>query len=235
MSRILVIGDLHEPVAHPGYIHFCRDLYRKFKCNQVIFIGDVVDWHAISFHTKEPECPGPLDEYKEAKARVRRWYRAFPKSHVCIGNHDCRPERLAKTAAIPACFLKDYNTLWETPGWTWDYDFLIDEVFYTHGIGTAGIHPAWNKSGKMLMSVVMGHCHARSGVKWRVNPLRRIFAMDIGCGIDNDAYQFVYGRACDDKPILSAGVVLDGEPIHCMMPMAKGEKYHKSRFVKEKR
>jgi hypothetical protein len=63
-----------------------------------------------------------------------------------------------------------------------------------------------------------------------VNPLKRIFAMDVGCGIDMDAYQFVYGRACDDKPILSAGVVIDGEPVHRMMPIGKGEKYHKSKF-----
>jgi hypothetical protein len=228
--RVLTIGDLHEPVAHPGYLQFCKDLYKEFRCDAAVFIGDVADWHAISFHDKEPECPGAGDEYEQTKAKIKAWHRAFPKAKVCVGNHDERPSRLAKTRGIPERFLKDYNTLWETPTWVWDYSFLIDEVYYCHGTGTSGIHPAWNKSGKMLLSVVMGHCHSRSGVKWRVNPLKRIFAMDVGCGIDMDAYQFVYGRACDDKPILSAGVVIDGEPVHRMMPIGKGEKYHKSKF-----
>jgi hypothetical protein len=111
---------------------------------------------------------------------------------------------------------------------------LIDDVYYTHGTGASGIHPAWNKAGSMAMSVVMGHTHARAGIKWRVNPLKRWFAMDVGCGIDNDAFQFVYGREYDNKPILAAGVILDGEPVHRMMPMGKGEKYHKSRFGKRK-
>lgn len=235
MSRVLCIGDLHEPVCHPGYLQFCKDLHREFACDCTVFLGDVVDWHAISFHEQEPECPGPGDEYEAAKAKIAKWHRAFPHAKVCIGNHDARPSRLAKTVHIPERLLKDYNTLWNTPGWEWDFHFLIDNVYYCHGSKTSGIHPAWNKSGKILMSVCMGHCHSRAGLKWRVNQLTRIFAMDVGCGIDNDAFQFVYGRENDDKPILAAAVVLDGEPIHRMMPMARGERYHKSRFRKRKR
>jgi len=80
------------------------------------------------------------------------------------------------------------------------------------------------------MSVVMGHCHSRSGVKWRANPLTRIFSVDVGCGIDVDAYQFAYGRHIKDRPILSASVILDGIPYHEVMPCGKGEKYHKRNF-----
>jgi hypothetical protein len=228
MSRVLVIPDLHEPVAHPMALRFCKDLHREFKCNKVMFLGDIVDWHAISFHDPEPQCPGPLHEYEQAKAKVKQWHKAFPKATVCVGNHDCRPQRLAKTKKIPESFLKDYNTLWETPGWIWDYNFVIDDVYYTHGTGSGGVHPAWTKSGRMLMSVCCGHNHSRAGVKWRVNPMKRIFAMDVGCLIDNDAFQFVYGKGYDDKPILAAAVVIDGEPIHRIMHMAKGEKYHKA-------
>jgi Calcineurin-like phosphoesterase len=231
MSRTLVIGDLHEPVAHPGYMQFCKDLYREFRCNLAVFIGDVVDWHAISFHDNEPECPGAGDEYEQTKVKIKTWHKAFPNAFVCIGNHDARPARLAKTVGIPEKFLLDYNTLWETPTWKWDYDFLIDEVYYCHGTGTSGIHPAWNRSGQMLMSTVMGHLHSAAGVSWRVNPMRRTFAMDVGCGIDRDTFQFVYGKACTRKPILAAGVVIDGLPHHRIMEMGRGEKYHKSRFA----
>ncbi|NOQ21611.1 MAG: hypothetical protein GQ565_03025 [Candidatus Aegiribacteria sp.] len=229
-KRVLVIGDLHCPVEHPGYLKFCKQLYKEHACNTTVLIGDVVDWHAISYHDKEPECPGAIDEYIAAKAKVKKWHRAFPGAYVCLGNHDIRPQRKAKSAGVPDRFLKSYSDLWGTPTWTWDFNYMIDDVYYCHGTGKGGIHPAWNKSTKLGMSVVMGHCHARAGVKWHVNPIRRWFGMDVGCGIDNDAFQFVYGRNIDDKPIISAGVVCAGMPQHFIMPMARGEKYHKSRF-----
>ena len=230
MSRVLVIGDLHCPVTHLGYLSFCRDLGKQYQTDTTVLIGDVVDWHAISFHDKEPQCPSSWDEYQQTRKMVQRWHRAFPNALVTIGNHDQRPARLAKTVNIPEVFLKDYNTLWGTSTWRWEYHTVIDDVYYCHGTGTTGVHPAWTKSGRMLMSVVMGHCHSRAGVKWRVNPMKRVFAMDVGCGVDQGALSMVYGREYDDKPILAAAVVLDGEPIHVMMPCGKGEKYHRSRF-----
>lgn len=224
MARVLVIGDLHAPVCRKGYLQFCKTIYKKYNCNKVVFTGDVVDWHAISFHVKHPECPGPKDEYKLAKTEVRKWNQAFPEADVCIGNHDERPERLAQTVNIPAAFLKDYRTLWDTPGWKWDYSFWINGVYYTHGTNTGGIHPAWTAVGKMGESVVLGHNHSRAGIKWRANPVRRFFAMDVGCGIDVKAWQFVYGRDYTDRPIMACGVVLNGIPYHEIFP---AERYSK--------
>jgi len=230
--RVLVIGDVHEPVSHPGYLSFCKDLYRKQKCNQVVFIGDVADFQAISFHTKNPQCPGPDDEYILTKQKIQKWYKAFSKARICIGNHDERLIRLAESVNIPSKFLRDFSDIWKTPGWDWKYDHIIDEVYYFHGTAFGGTHPAYNAAGKMLMSTVMGHLHARSGIKWRANPLKRIFALDTGCGIDVDAYQFAYGRHIKERPILSAAVVLDRIPQHFIMECGAKEKYHKNRFKK---
>jgi len=239
MSRVLVIGDLHEPVSHPGYLQFCTDLYEEWDCDKVVFIGDIVDWHAISFWVKEPNCSGPKDEYDLSLTKVKKWYKAFEEADVCIGNHDERPERLAKTVSIPPCLLKEYNTVWETPKWKWKYDLIIDDVYYYHGTPNGGsfqsIHPAWNAVGKMLMSVVMGHYHSRASIGWRANPYKRVFGMDVGCGIDVKAWQFVYGKHAKDRPILSAGLVIDGTPYHEIMPCGQREKYHKDKFLKRKR
>jgi predicted MPP superfamily phosphohydrolase len=230
MARVLVIGDLHLPVVHPGYLDFCRDLQRKWKTDTVVAIGDLVDWHSISFHPKNPNCPSANDEYENTRIQIRAWVKAFPKVFVTLGNHDERPGILAEDKGIPAKFLKTYAELWGTKGWKWDYDTIIDDVYYCHGTGQAGVHPAWNLAGKMLMSVVMGHCHSRAGIKWRVNPLRRIFAMDVGCGIDVKAFQFAYGRHCKDRPILAAGVVIDGNPYLEIMPIGSKEVYAKERY-----
>lgn len=228
--RILVVGDIHEPVAHPGYLAFCQDLQRRHKCNHVLLIGDVVDWHAVSFHAHHPEAPGPKDEYELAKAGVAKWRRAFPKAQVCIGNHDERLVRLAETVNIPAKFLRDYSDIWDTPGWTWKAEFIHDDVYFFHGTGSGGVHPAFGTMQKLLMSTVQGHVHSAGGIKWRANPQRRVFGLDVGCGIDDKAVAFAYGHNLKTRSILSAGVVLDGTPYHEIMPCGVGEKYHRSRY-----
>ena len=230
MSKKLIIGDLHAPVVHPGYLAFCKDLYAEWDCDSVLFIGDVVDLQAISFHANNPQCPGSDDEFLLAKQQIQKWYKAFPKADVAIGNHDERVLRLAESVNIPSRFLRDYADIWKTPGWKWEYEFIIDDVCYLHGSKRGGVHPAWTMAGKKLMSVVMGHCHSRSGVKWRANPLRRIFSVDVGCGIDVDAFQFAYGKHIDERPILSAAVIIDGIPYHEVLPCGRGERYHKSNF-----
>ena len=231
MSRVLVIGDPHEPVCHPGYRPWCRDLRRKFKTDKTVIIGDICDHHAISFHAANPQCPGPDDEYLLTKQKMQGWYKSFPNAIVTIGNHDARIVRLAESVNIPARYLRDYNEVWKTPKWQWVDDIVIDNVYYFHGTGRGGLYPAFNAMKDCLMSVVMGHCHAQAGAKWRASPTQRTFGMDVGCGIDVDAYQFAYGKHMRSRPILAAAVVLDGTPQHFIMPCGAGERYHKSRFT----
>lgn len=230
MSRVLIVGDIHEPVSHSGYLQFCKDLYNKCQCDTVVFIGDVVDHQGITFHANNPMCPGPNDEAELAEQKIRKWYSAFPKAKVCIGNHDERVIRLAESVNIPSRYLRDHAEVWKTPEWEWGFDFIIDDVYYWHGTGRSGINPAFNVMKDMLMSVVMGHCHSAAGTKWIANPLRRVFGMDTGCGIDIDAWQFAYGKHERKRPILGAGVVLNSIPYHIVMPCGKNEQYHKSRF-----
>jgi len=90
---------------------------------------------------------------------------------VCLGNHDIRVIRLAESVNIPPQYLRNYSDVWNTPGWTWANDFIIDDVYYWHGTGRSGINPAFNVMKDMLMSTVMGHCHSASGIKWISNPL----------------------------------------------------------------
>lgn len=234
MSKVLVIGDIHAPAVHPGYMQFCKDMYYEWGCNTTVLIGDVIDFQAISFHAANPHCPGPEDEYSLAYQEIHKWRKAFPRARICVGNHDERVIRLAESVNIPAKFIREYKEIWDTPGWDWRHEHIIEEVYYFHGTGQGGIHPAWNVAGKMLMSVVMGHCHSRAGVKWRANPLRRIFSVDVGCGIDVDAYQFAYGKHTKERPILSVAIIRDGIPYHEIMPCGRKEMYHKSRFEVKK-
>ena len=76
-SRVLVIGDLHEPFCLDGYLKFCKETYAKYNCNRVIFIGDVIDSHYSSFHETDPDGMGGGDELELAIKRLSRWVKAF--------------------------------------------------------------------------------------------------------------------------------------------------------------
>jgi len=225
MAKVLAIGDLHEPACHPGYMQFCKDIKRKYKCDTIVFIGDIVDHHSISFHAADPRCPGPDDEYELTLQQVKRWYKAFPDAWVTIGNHDARIQRLAETVNISPIWLRNYSDMWQTPRWDWVHDTVIDDVYYFHGTGKGGLHPAFGAARDMMQSVCMGHCHSASGVKWSASRDKRIFGMDTGCGVDISALSMAYGKHFLRKPILSAAVVIDGIPHHEIMPCGPGEKY----------
>lgn len=230
--KVLVIGDTHFPAVHPAYLSFCEDVAEKFNCNTFLHIGDVVDLHAISRWDALPEAPGAQDEHEQTKRVIRKWHKVFPKLIVTEGNHDYRQYRQARTVNIPARFLKGYNELYETNGWKWLPEVIIDGVYYFHGTGVSGLHPAYNTMQKMLMSTVMGHIHTAAGVKWRANPEKRLFGLDTGCGVDDKHLAFKYGEHLKVRSILSCGVVIDGMPQHVIMPCGEGEKYHRRRFEK---
>lgn len=235
MSKVLPIGDIHCPVTHPGYLQFCQDLYDEWDCDTVVFMGDLADMQAISFHAANPECPGPSDEFSLTKQEIGKWHAAFPNAKVCVGNHDERLIRLAESVNIPSKYLRNYAEIWDTPGWDWGHDFFIDEVYYYHGTGTGGMYPAANATKKHLCSCVLGHNHSCAGIYHTANPHKRIFGMDVGCGIDVKAFQFAYGKHTARRPILAAGIVKDGIPYHEIMPCGKGELYHRSNFEKAPR
>ncbi|MBW1931418.1 MAG: metallophosphoesterase [Deltaproteobacteria bacterium] len=230
MARVLVIGDIHAPVTHPGYLSFCKEMYKDWSCDKVVFVGDVVDFSAISFHANNPECPGPMDEYKLAHEKVQEWYRVFKEATVTLGNHDARLVRLAESVNIPSKFLRNYGEIWDTPGWDWVNSAVIDGVYYCHGHGKGGGKtPAFNLAQSMGMSVVMGHYHSVAGVRWFASPLSRYFGLDCGCGIDDKAFAFAYAKESPKKSLLGVGIVLEGmyaywEPFPC----GKGESYHRS-------
>lgn len=235
MARVLAIGDIHAPATHPGYLQFCRDIFSAWRCDRAVMIGDVLDFHAISFHSREPEAAGADDEAERSQECVDKWSKVFPDADVMIGNHDARVYRLAGSVNIPPRFIRDYSEVWKTPGWRWAEDCHIDGVHYIHGTGFTGKTPALNAALASMQSTVMGHCHSVGGVRWTAGPTKRVFGLDTGCGVDVHHPAMAYGRNLSVKPILSVGVVIDGIPYHEIMPCGPGETYCRARFKARRR
>jgi hypothetical protein len=208
MKNTLVIGDLHEPFCLDGYLEFCKRIKNYYKCTRVVFTGDLVDNHAISYHEHDPDGWSPGEEMKETDKKLSKWFKAFPKAYVCLGNHDKLVDRKGKTVGLPKRCFRKFRDMWNLPdGWVDDFHFIFENVLYTHGTGYTGKYAHVTAAFDNRMSTVIGHLHAVAGVEYIANSKGLIFGMSVGCGIDTKAYAFEYGKGFRRKPIVSCGVV----------------------------
>jgi predicted phosphodiesterase len=207
-KSVLIIGDTHIPYEIKGYLEFCKRIESDLKCTEVVHIGDLVDNHAISYHEHDPDEKSPADEMYLADQRLKKWFKAFPKVKLCLGNHDRLVDRKGKTSGLPQRVFQPFRKIWELPnGWTDDFEFIIGGVKYLHGTGYSGNMAHIQAAYDNRMSCVIGHLHSVSGVEYLANSKDIIFGLSVGCGIDRKARAFEYGREHKRKPILSCGVV----------------------------
>jgi predicted phosphodiesterase len=202
MSKILIIGDIHEPFCKEGYLEHCKQVYKQFNCNKVVFIGDIIDSHFSSFHNTDPDGLSALEELNASIKKLARWYKAFPKATVIIGNHDRIVYRKAFASGISSKWIKEYKEVLRVEGWQFVTEAQIDNVIYVHGEGMQ----AFPKAKTLFRSVVAGHSHTKCSIEY----LNNIFGMQVGCGIDKDAYSMAYARNFA-PPQLACAVVLEGK------------------------
>ena len=212
--RILVIGDIHAPFVLDGYLDFCQETYAKHNCNQVIFIGDILDNHYSSFHQTDPNGLGGGQELEYAIEKVQEWYKAFPVADVLIGNHDRIIMRKAIDSDVPQQWIKSYNEVLGTT-WNWIERIVYDGVQYVHGEGGT----ARTKAKNDMMSTVQGHIHTQCYTEWLVGRNFRVFGMQVGCGIDGGSYAAAYAKHFK-KQAVGCGIVLGGHTaINCLMEL----------------
>ena len=213
--RILVIGDLHCPFELDGYFNFCKETYANYNCNQVIFIGDIIDNHAFSYHEPDPDGMSAGDELQVAIEDVKKWYNAFPVADVLIGNHDRMAARKAMTGGIPKVWIKSYNDVLVTPKWNWTERIVYDDVQYVHGEGGT----ARTKAKNDMMSTVQGHIHTQAYTEFTVGRKFKVFGMQVGYGSDAKSYASAYAKNFK-KQAIGCGVIIGGHTaINCLMEL----------------
>jgi hypothetical protein len=60
-----------------------------------------------------------------------------------------------------------------------------------------------------LTSIVQSHYHSQSYINFVQGNNQRIFAMQVGCGIDSDSFAFAYAKNFP-RLHLNCGVLIDG-------------------------
>lgn len=208
-NKVLIISDTHVPFEREHYLEHCINIQKKYKCNKIIHIGDLVDNNFSSYHEINPDGHSAGDELRISINRLKDWKKAFPKVDVCTGNHCAIIQRKALTSGLSKRWVRGLNEVLELPEWSWEMSHKIDGVLYTHGNNTSGNMAAFNQALHKRCSIVAGHIHTVANIMWNVSEIDRIFSMQVGCGVDDKQYAFAYAKDNIKKSIISCAVVLE--------------------------
>ena len=78
-KRILVISDLHIPYHHKDSFAFLREIKKLYKPDFVVNIGDLLDFHAISMHSHDPDLYSAGHELDKSKEYIKQLEDIFPQ------------------------------------------------------------------------------------------------------------------------------------------------------------
>lgn len=202
-ENLLLIGDLHAPANLPNYLDFCSDIYDKYNCDHVIFMGDLIDLHASSFHSTDPDGLNAGDELDAAVNEIQRWNDIFPVADVVLGNHDLIVMRKAYKEGISKRWIKDFNDVLGVK-WNFQPSFEYNNCLFRHGLGMK----ASPKAGSEMMNVIQSHFHTESYINYKVGRGKMVFGMQVPCGINREHYSMVYAKEFP-KQAIGCGVLLE--------------------------
>lgn len=190
-KNILFIGDIHAPFMLPEYVDHCQRIADKYSCDTVICLGDLIDNHYSSFHDTDPDGHSAAVELEKALEQIDLIHNAFPEITTVIGNHDRIPQRRLFNAGLTSKWMKDISEIITYPGWKFTNDILLNnDILVSHGDDMKAI----TKVHRTLMSVINGHRHFESEIKFFQGHGHRRFAMQVGCGVNMETYAMKYAK-----------------------------------------
>ena len=106
-KRILVISDMHLPYQHKDAIKFLAEIKKEFKPDRVINIGDLLDFHAISMHTHDPDLASAGHELTMARKYVKELESIYPQVTEVDSNDSSLVYRRAIKYGMSREFLRE--------------------------------------------------------------------------------------------------------------------------------
>jgi UDP-2,3-diacylglucosamine pyrophosphatase LpxH len=220
---VLVISDLHIPYHHKDSFAFLKEVKKVFKPDNVVNIGDLLDFHAISMHDSDPDLPSAGHELAMAKDYIRELESVFPEVTEVHSNHSSLVYRRALKYGMSREFLRPYADFLGTKKWKWVDDLTLtlsngQRCFFTHGRGADIL----KVSQTQAMSTVSGHYHTKFLISYWSNSDNLFFGMQVGCLINQKSLAFAYAKNFSTRFILGCGIIIDGTPR--LLPMVLNNK-----------
>jgi len=165
-SKVLFVPDTHVPYHDKRAWALMLKAARGWQPDQVVVLGDLVDFFAVSFHPKPPSRRQNLEYEIESLVEVLGELDTLgAKRRVYVsGNHEHRLQRYL-TQNAPALYnmlqLEEILKL-KDKGWLW-VPYMkhtkVGSAYVTHDFGDHGVN-AHNKARQtMNADAVIGHTH----------------------------------------------------------------------------
>jgi hypothetical protein len=216
-KRILFISDMHIPYHHEDAFDFLAALKQHYKPDLVVSLGDLLDFHNISFHDSDPDLLGAGDELSLSQDYIQDLETLFPKMIIVGSNHGDLPLRKFVNGGLPRQMLKGYNEIYGVgTGWEFVADLTIKvpgrdvpDLYACHNIKKNNLAVAQQRGQR----VINGHFHESFNVQYAGNPNSLLWACTAGCLIDKRSLAFAYNKLNLNRPILGTAVVENGMPV----------------------
>jgi len=211
---VMLWGDIHLPYHHPDAFDFLKAVKKKYKPTRVICMGDLVDNHAISYHESDPDLPSARDELEMAKFYMEELYMIFPKLDILQGNHDKLPIRKAKSAGLSSRYIKNNHEVFNMPkDWKWEHELILTlpnygDLWLRHYFTTNIIDLAIKNN----INMAQGHLHSKSDCTWIMNKDVCVWALTVGCLVDDKSLAMEYNKLDKYRPVLSVTIIKNGIP-----------------------
>jgi len=183
--------------------------------SKIICLGDEIDYHALSFHDKDPDLDSSGKELVLALGYIDTLHEIFPKMDLLHSNHGSMAYRKAKHHGMPRHLLKSYNDVMGIPesDWKWHERLIVDlpdgtKMCAVHSLGADVL----KVSQSLGMSVIEGHHHSQFEIRYWRNLDKLNFAITSGCLIDDSSYAFAYNKLQVKRPIMGATFIENSIP-----------------------
>jgi len=230
-DTILLVPDLHIPYEHEDALAFIKAVKKEYAPDLVVNLGDMLDFHNISFHDSDPSLLSAGDELKAARKKITKWEKVIPEQIIVGSNHGDLPLRKFMAAGLPKDFIKSYNDIYGvSKKWQFVDDLTIKsgrgvpDLYIAHGIRKNALQIAQQRGQRF----VCGHFHENFEIRYAGNPNNLLWAVMGGCLIDKKSRAFAYNKLNLNRPILGCTVVLNGVPFNIPMILD-----NKGRWIRE--
>jgi hypothetical protein len=218
---ILFVPDLHIPYEHPDALEFIKAVRKEYKPSLTINLGDMLDFHDISFHDSDPDLLAAGDELELSREKIAAWEKVIPEQYIVGSNHGDLPVRKFIANGLPRALLRSYNEIYDV-GKKWKFvdDLTLEtgskhvpDLYVAHGIRKNALQVAQQRGQRFIC----GHYHENFELKYAGNPNSLIWAVMSGCLINKKSLAFGYNKLNLNRPVLGCTVVLYGVPM--LIPM----------------
>lgn len=173
--RTIVVPDCHFPYQDKKAWKCFLKAAKAAKPKNIVIIGDLIDFYAVSFHPKTPgrkaNLAWEIDEGNKALDQIQSL--GAERTEYTGGNHEFRLDRFIRDRAPELHGLKGttvpelLNLKKRGIRWTPYMEYVrIGKVAYTHEIGRCGVNTARATLMDFGGNIVVGHSH-RGGLAYQ--------------------------------------------------------------------